>query len=150
MSTSEQEPTFAPIAEPGKTTVPSDSAPEPAKPAAASGADAGDMVTIDDFAKIQLKVAEILSAEKVEGAKKLLRLQIRVGEGDDRQLVAGIAESYAPEDLPGRQIIVIANLQPATIRGVQSQGMLLAATDAEGRAILLKPDSTVAPGSKVR
>ena len=150
MSTPEQEPTFAPIAEPGKPTTSSDSAPAPARPAAASSTDAGDMVTIDDFAKIHLRVAEILSAEKVEGAKKLLRLQIRVGEGDDRQLVAGIAESYAPEDLPGRQIVVIANLQPATIRGVQSQGMLLAATDAEGRAILLKPDSTVAPGSKVR
>lgn len=146
MSNTEQEPTFAPVAEPGKTTVPSDSAPAPAPPAVPPS----DTVTIDDFGKIHLRVAEILQAEKIEGAKKLLRLQIRLGEGEDRQLVAGIAESYAPEDLVGRQIVVIANLQPATIRGVQSQGMLLAATDAEGRAILLKPDSTVAPGSKVR
>jgi methionyl-tRNA synthetase len=145
--TTAQEPTFAPVAEPGKTTVPSESAP--ANPATPVG-DTGDTITIDDFAKIQLRVAEILSAERIEKAKKLLRLQIRVGEGDDRQLVAGIAESYAPEDLVGRQIVVIANLQPATIRGVESQGMLLAATDAEGRAILLKPDTTVAPGSKVR
>ncbi|MBC8102838.1 MAG: methionine--tRNA ligase [Cytophagales bacterium] len=145
MNTASQEPTFAPVAEPGKTTAASDSAL--AKP---EGGGSSDTVTIDDFARIQLKIAEILTAERIEGAKKLLRLRIRVGEGDDRQLVAGIAESYAPEDLPGRQIVVIANLQPATIRGVQSQGMLLAATDSEGRAILLKPDAPVAPGSKVR
>jgi methionyl-tRNA synthetase len=111
---------------------------------------AGDTITIDDFARVQLRVADILSAERIEGAKKLLRLRIRVGEGDERQLVAGIAETYVPEDLPGRQIVVVANLQPATIRGVQSQGMLLAATDAAGAAILLTPEKPVAAGSKVK
>jgi methionyl-tRNA synthetase len=111
---------------------------------------AGDLITIDDFARVQFKVADILSAERVEGAKKLLRLRIRVGEGDERQIVSGIADAYAPEDLVGKQIVVVANLQPAVIRGVESNGMLLAATDAEGRAVLLHPDKPVAAGSKVK
>jgi methionyl-tRNA synthetase len=111
---------------------------------------AGDLITIDDFARVQFKVADILSAERVEGAKKLLRLRIRVGEGDERQIVSGIADAYMPDDLVGKQIVVVANLQPAVIRGVESNGMLLAATDAEGRAVLLHPDKPVAPGSKVK
>jgi methionyl-tRNA synthetase len=111
-----------------------------------------DTITIADFAKVQLRVAEIKTAERIEGAKKLLRLTVDVGEGEDRQLVAGIAESYAPEDLPGRKIVVVANLQPATIRGVQSQGMLLAATDATGTsAILLTPEKAdVMPGARIK
>ena len=67
-----------------------------------------------------------------------------------RQIVSGIADAYEPEDLVGRQIVVVYNLKPAVLRGVESQGMLLAASDAEGRAILLQPDKTVAAGSKVR
>ena len=106
-------------------------------------------VTIEDFARIEFKVADIVSAERIEGAKKLLLLQVQVGD-EERQIVSGIADAYAPEDLVGKQIVVVANLQPATIRGVSSQGMLLAATDAEGRAVLLHPDKPVASGSKVR
>jgi methionyl-tRNA synthetase len=110
-----------------------------------------DLVAITEFAKIQLKIAEILTAVPVEGAKKLLKLTIDVGEAAPRQLVAGIAESYTPDQLPGKKIVVVANLQPATIRGVQSQGMLLAATDANGKAILLTPENqSIAPGSGVR
>ena len=120
---------------------------EPAAPAAPTA----DLITIDEFARVQLRVAEIKTAERVEKAKKLLRLTVDVGEGTDRQLVAGIAESYAPEDLPGRKIVVVANLQPATIRGVESQGMLLAATDADGRIILMTPERLdIAPGAKVK
>ena len=132
-----------PIMEPTPNPTATESAPEtPASPAE-------DLITIDDFMRVKLRVADIISAEKVGGAKKLLLLQIRIGD-EERQLVAGIAESYAPEDLAGRQIVVVANLQPAIIRGVQSQGMLLAATDAEGHAILLKPDTTVGSGAQVR
>ena len=110
-----------------------------------------DAIAIEDFARVHLRVAEIKTAERIEGAKKLLRLTVDAGEGADRQLVAGIAESYAPEDLPGRKIVIVANLQPATIRGVQSQGMLLAATDADGRAILLTPEKPdIAPGAKIK
>jgi methionyl-tRNA synthetase len=109
-------------------------------------------ITIGDFARIELKVAKILTAEPVEGAKKLLRLTIDIGEAEPRQLVAGIAGSYNPADLPGRLIVVVANLAPAKIRGIESNGMLLAASDdVTGKAILLTPESSdLAPGSKVR
>jgi methionyl-tRNA synthetase len=109
-----------------------------------------DRISIDDFVKVHLRVAQIKTAERVDGAKKLLRLTIDVGESEPRQLVAGIAESYAPEDLPGRKIVVVANLQPAVIRGVESNGMLLAATDEEGRAVLLQPEKDVYVGAKVK
>jgi methionyl-tRNA synthetase len=84
-----------------------------------------DRISIDDFAKVELKTAKVLEVEKVEGADKLLRLQIKVGE-ENRQIVAGIAEHYSPEELVGKKIVVVANLKPAVIRGVESNGMLLA------------------------
>ena len=125
---------------------------EPSAPPAttASAMPATDKIGIEDFVKVQLKTAKILTAERIEGAKKLLRLTIEVGEAEPRQLVAGIAESYAPEELPGRTIVVVANLQPAKIRGVESNGMLLAATDADGQAILLQPDKEIGPGARVK
>ena len=79
-----------------------------------------------DFTKVELKTAVIVEAEKVEGADKLLRLQVEVGE-EKRQLVAGIALNYKPEELPGKMIVIVANLKPAKIRGVESNGMILAA-----------------------
>ena len=106
--------------------------PEKAAPAAAT-------ITIEDFAKVQLKIGEIKTADRVEGANKLLRLTVDIGEESPRQILAGIAESYAPETLPGRKIVVVANLAPRKLRGFESQGMLMAATDAEGHAILLHP-----------
>ena len=109
-------------------------------------------ITIDDFAKIQLKIGEIKTADRVEGATKLLRLTVDIGEETPRQILAGIAESYAPESLPGRKIVVVANLAPRKLRGFESQGMLMAATDAEGHAILLHPadPDAVLPGAQVR
>lgn len=104
-------------------------------------------ITFDDFQKIELKVAKIESAEKVEGADKLLKLQISLGE-EKKQLVAGIAEQYSPEELVGKQIVVVANLEPKSLRGVESQGMLLAAV-AEGGPVLLQPDKEVKEGTKV-
>jgi methionyl-tRNA synthetase len=85
------------------------------------------LITYDDFSKVKLRTATILSAEKIAGADKLLKLQIRVGE-EQRQLVAGIALHYAPEALIGKTVVVVANLKPAKIRGVESNGMLLAAS----------------------
>lgn len=112
---------------------------------------ASETITIEEFGKVKLRVAEIKTAEAIEGAKKLLRLTIDLGEADPRQLVAGIAESYRPEELPGKKIVVVANLQPATIRGVTSEGMLLAATDPDGRAILVTPENPSIPaGAKVK
>lgn len=127
-----------------KKEKPVDNATSETAPTAAT-----DEITIDDFAKVKFRVADITAAEKIEGAKKLLRLQIRVGE-EERQIVSGIADSYNPEDLVGRQIVVVYNLKPAKLRGVESQGMLLAATDPEGKAILLQPEKSVPAGSEVR
>ena len=109
-------------------------------------------ITIEDFAKVSLKIGEIKTADRVEGATKLLRLTVDIGEDAPRQILAGIAESYAPETLPGRKIVVVANLAPRKLRGFESQGMLMAATDAEGHAILLHPadPDAVLPGAQVR
>ena len=93
------------------------------------------MITIEDFKKVELKTATVLAAEKVEGADKLLKLQIEVGQ-EKRQLVAGIAQHYAPEELSGKTIIIVANLQPVKIRGVESQGMLLAVSDGDTLSLL--------------
>jgi methionyl-tRNA synthetase len=106
-------------------------------------------ITIDDFAKVKLKVGRVLEAEPVEGSDKLLKLQIVIGE-ERRQIVAGIRKSYVAEDLIGRQVIVCVNLKPAKLRGVESQGMLLAATDTDGGAILLQPDREAPEGTGVR
>lgn len=106
-------------------------------------------ISIDDFMKVQLRVGDILAAEPVANATKLLRLTVQVGEDDTRTILAGIAEYYQPDELVGRQVVIVANLQPRKMRGIESQGMLLAA-DIDGRAILLQPDSAVPSGSRVR
>jgi len=105
-------------------------------------------LTFDEFKKIELKVAKIIAAEKVEGADKLLKLRVDLGT-EERQVVAGIAQWYSAEELVGREIVLVANLAPRAVRGVESQGMLLAA-DLNGTAVLLQPDKEVPPGSPVR
>ncbi len=107
-----------------------------------------DVISFDEFQKLKLRVARIEAAERVKGADRLLRLQVRLND-EKRQLVAGIAEHYETHALIGRQVVVVANLQPATIRGVESQGMLLAAADDRGLA-LLAPDSEISDGAEVR
>ena len=105
------------------------------------------MISIDAFRQIELKVATVRSAEPHPNADKLLVLQIDLGT-EQRQICAGIRNHYTPEELVGRQIIVVANLETAKLRGLESQGMLLAASD-EGRVIFLTPDQPVQPGSRV-
>jgi len=105
-------------------------AEETKKPAEAPKPAAKPKITYDDFAKLDLRVAKILDAEAVEGSDKLLKLKIRVGT-EERQLVAGIAKHYAPDEVLGKKIIIIANLEPRKIRGVESNGMLLAAAKEE-------------------
>ena len=105
-------------------------------------------ISYDYFSKMDLRIAEVKSAERVEGADKLLKLQVSLGD-EERQIVAGVAQWYAPESLVGRKIVLLANLEPAKIRGVESNGMLLAA-DLDGRAIILQPDQDVPAGSNVR
>lgn len=104
------------------------------------------MITYDEFLKLDLRVAEIKEAKEVAGADKLLELTIDVGE--EKTIVAGIKTAYSVEELVGKQIIVVNNLEPATIRGVESNGMLLAATD--GEPVLLTIDKPVKNGSKIK
>ena len=108
-----------------------------------------ELLGIDEFFKTKLVVGTIRDAEQVPKSKKLVRLRVDLGEEKLRQLVAGIAEQYQAEDLVGRQIVVVSNLKPAKLMGVESQGMLLAA-NVDGAAILLAPDSEVPPGTTVR
>ena len=105
-------------------------------------------ITYDEFKKMDLRVAKVLTAERVAGTNKLLKLQIDLGT-EQRQIIAGVAESYAPEELVGKEFIVIANLQPAVIRGIESQGMLLAA-EVDSKPIIPFFDREVPPGTKVK
>ena len=105
------------------------------------------LITINDFTNIQLKVAQVIHAEKVPNTDKLLKLTVAVGN-EERTLVAGIALSYLPENLIGRYIIIVANLKPAKLRGITSQGMLLATKDENGLS-LLTVDRPVAHGSSI-
>lgn len=110
---------------------------------------APEAITIDDFAKVQLKVARVLHAEPVPKAKKLLKLSLEVGS-ETRQVVSGIADHYTPEELIGKKVVVVFNLKPVTLRGVESQGMILAADDAEGRLSLITLDRDLPSGGTVR
>jgi tRNA-binding protein len=105
-------------------------------------------ITYEDFAKLELRVATVLAAREHPNADKLMLLQIKVGE-EEKQIVAGIRLHYKPEDLVGRQIVVINNLQEVVLRGEESRGMLLAASDAQG-VVLLRPDREVECGSTVK
>jgi len=106
------------------------------------------LLDIQDFAKVELKVAAVIEAEKVEGADKLLKLIIDIGS-EKRQIVAGIAKHYSPEELVGKKIVVVTNLKPAKLRGIESNGMLLAASD-ENTVSILTPLRDVAIGSKIK
>jgi methionyl-tRNA synthetase len=119
--------------------------PEPPQQGATTMQDA---ITIDDFKRLQIRIATVTAAEPVPKSTKLLKLTLDVG-GETRTIVAGIAEDYAPDQLVGKQIPVLVNLQPALIRGIVSEGMMLAA-DVDGRAVLLHPDREVPSGSTVR
>ena len=102
------------------------------------------IISIDDFAKVQLRVARILTAEKVEGSDKLLKLSVKLGEGEPlRTVVSGIAKFYTPEAIEGRQVVLVSNLKPAKLKGIKSEGMILCASDAEDKALKL---CTVEPG----
>ena len=107
------------------------------------------MITYEDFAKLDLRTAKILSAERVEGSEKLIKLQLDVGELGERQIIAGIGNIYTPELLVDKQIIIIANLEPRKLMGHESNGMLLAANDEHGPVILI-PESEVLPGTKIK
>jgi methionyl-tRNA synthetase len=121
----------------------------PARHELASREESTAMVTFEQFSKLDIRLGRVTKAEKVEGATKLVKLFVDVGSGDERQVVAGIADSYSAEQLVGRTIVVVANLEPATIRGVESQAMLLAADGGDSVALVV-PDQDFPPGTKVR
>jgi len=128
----------------------SDARPEPGAAAGSPAAPGPSTIDIATFRQTDLRVAQIVAAERIAGADRLLRLEVDLGS-ERRQLVAGIAAFYAPEQLVGRKIVVVANLEPARIRGLESQGMLLAAGGrAAGAALgLLTVDEAIPNGTRV-
>lgn len=122
-----------------KTRSPEAKKEEAAKPEAISVA-----IEFTDFQKVALKAGKILDAERVEKSEKLLRLKVSLGENSERTIVAGIAKSYAPEDLKGKTVAVVANLKPAKLMGITSEGMVLAAFDGEHHHVLILPDGITA------
>lgn len=105
------------------------------------------MITLEEFKRIELRIAEVLSVSPHPQADRLLVLRIRIGE-EERTLVAGIRAHYNPEDLVGKIVVVVANLEPAQIRGVTSEGMLLAASNGEVLSVLV-PDREIPTGAKI-
>ena len=129
---------------------------EPAAPGATQAAGAGatpaedTRISIDDFMKVELRVARVLEAEAVPKSKKLVKLTVDTGT-DQRTIVAGIAEAYQPEQLVGRTIVIVANLKPAKLMGIESNGMVLAASPDGGKPTLVGFDAAdVPPGTRVR
>ena len=128
-------------ARPAQTTAPAGTIPgasqgsAPLNQATVAAATVDGKITIDDFSKVELRVAQVKVAERVKGADKLLRLEVDLGT-ETRQILAGIAETYAPETLIGRKIVIVANLAPRKLRGLESNGMLLAASLEGGKPVL--------------
>ncbi len=113
------------------------------------------MINIDEFGKIELRIAKVLEAERVEGSEKLIKMKLDVGDkngtGDfvPRQVLAGIGKTYNPEMLVGKQIVIVANLEPRTLMGLESHGMIVAGSDNEGIAIV-SPDRELPPGTLLK
>ncbi|MGQ3091399.1 MAG: methionine--tRNA ligase subunit beta, partial [Methylophilus sp.] len=120
------------------------------KAEATAAAEGGAYISIDDFAKVDLRIAKIVSAEHVEGAEKLLKLMLDIGEENPRQIFAGIKSAYDPASLVGRLTVMVANLAPRKMKFGLSEGMVLAASDERGGPYILSPDSGAQPGMKVK
>lgn len=106
------------------------------------------MLSYDQFKQTELKVVTVLEAERVAGSDKLLKLVVDL-ETEQRQIIAGIGKAYEPENIVGRQIAIVVNLEPRSLMGLESQGMILAAHGANGEAVLLSPDKEVPNGSEI-
>ena len=130
------------------TPLPPDGPAPGAQPAPAAPV-APERISIDDFMKIELRVAKVLAAERVPKSKRLIKLNVDVGT-EQRTLVAGIADAYEPDALVGRTVVIVFNLQPATLMGVESNGMVLAASPEGGKPMLLSFEEPPAPGTRVR
>jgi methionyl-tRNA synthetase len=141
-------PALTPTA-PQASPVPTTAAANPAPPPAAAAPAADNRISIDDFMKVELRVAKVLTAEKVEKSKKLLKLSVDVGT-EHRTLVAGIAEAYEPEALVGKTVVIVFNLKPAKLMGIESNGMVLAASPDGGKPIVVSFENPPDPGTRVR
>ncbi|MGE5437611.1 MAG: methionine--tRNA ligase subunit beta, partial [Syntrophothermus sp.] len=108
-----------------------------------------DTITIDDFMKVQLKTAEVIEAERVPKSEKLIKLKVKL-DNEERQVVAGIGKSYSPEEMLGKKIIIVANLKPAKLMGLESKGMLLAVTKEDGSLQVLNVDASVKNGTRAK
>jgi len=124
-------------------------APSPGARVETPAAPASDRISIEDFMKVELRVAKVLSAEKVEKSKKLLKLSVDVGT-EQRTLVAGIAEAYEPESLVGKTVVIVFNLKPAKLMGIESNGMVLAASPDGGKPEVVMFANPPDPGTRVR
>jgi methionyl-tRNA synthetase len=145
--------TPAPAAAPASGT-PLATTPVPGAPQAAAAVPAPppagpSLISIDDFRKLDLRVARVVLAERVPKSDRLLKLQVEVGE-EKRQILAGVAKQYTPEELVGKSVVVVFNLQPAKLMGHESQGMMLAASDASGKLIVISPAADIASGAVVK
>jgi methionyl-tRNA synthetase len=107
-------------------------------------------ITIDDFAKVDLRVGLVKSAEPVKGADKLLHLKVDIGEPEVRTIVAGIAKAYQPEQLIGRKVVIVANLAPRKLRGIESRGMIVAASLPDGPPVLAGFLENIEPGARLK
>jgi methionyl-tRNA synthetase len=123
--------------------------PQAAAPAASAIASDGGKISIDDFAKVELRVGMVKVAERVPKSDKLLRLEIDIGT-EVRQVVAGIAEAYAPETLVGRKVVIVANLAPRKLRGLESNGMIVAASLGDGKPVLASFLEEVPVGARLK
>lgn len=131
-----------------ESSVPLQPTPATPTPTAPVAPTTSPQITIDEFMKIQLKTAKVLSAERVPKSEKLIKLQVSLGT-EQRQIVAGIGKKYEPDALVGKSIVIVANLRPAKLMGIESQGMVLAAGDADVRGLLTVLEE-VDPGTKVK
>jgi methionyl-tRNA synthetase len=120
------------------------------KPETAAAAPASDRILIDDFAKVDMRVGQVLSAEPVKGADKLLHMKVDIGEPQPRTIVAGIAEAYTPTELIGRKVVIVANLQPRKLRGIESNGMIVAGSIEGGKPVLAGFLEDVPIGARLR
>jgi methionyl-tRNA synthetase len=144
------EPSAPSISSAPPVAAPSGAGPHPPAPDSTSPhPPAPDQISIDDFMKVQLKAAKVLEAAAVPKSKKLVQLKVDLGEPEPRTILAGIAESYQPEQLVGRTIVVVANLKPAKLMGIESNGMVLAASPEGGGAMLVNAEGA-SPGTRVR
>lgn len=144
--TEEQKPAVASAPQPAAPAAP---APPAAAPAAPAAPETPSTISIDDFMKVHLKVAKVLEAERMPKSQKLLKLKVDAGEAEPRTILAGIAESYEPEALIGKSIVIVGNLAPRKMMGTESNGMVLAASGDDGKAIVLNAEPA-APGTRVR